>query len=320
MHLLAAKPGAISDGSEAVDLRQTPGEIIFLTAADSELACLAQARARMAAGAPSLRLANLLFLGHNLSVDNYVDAVVQRARLVIVRLLGGARYWPYGVEQIADACKRHGIPLAVMPGDDQPDPELAAYSTVPPPAAHRLWQFMMQGGIDNAQNLLNYAASLIGRAAEWREPVELLRAGLYWPGLGQPSLARLRDRWPSERPIAALVFYRALVQSGDLAVIDGLIEALSRAGLNALPVFVSSLKEPLAAELLRDLIERTKPSVVLNATAFAVSQPGAARAETPFDGADCPVLQVVFASSSEATWRDASNGLGARDIAMHVAL
>ena len=43
MHLLAAQPGAIADGSEAVDLGQSPGDIVVLSAADSELACLAGA-------------------------------------------------------------------------------------------------------------------------------------------------------------------------------------------------------------------------------------------------------------------------------------
>jgi cobaltochelatase CobN len=41
MHLLAAIPGTISDGAQAVDLGQTPGDIVVLSAADSDLACLA---------------------------------------------------------------------------------------------------------------------------------------------------------------------------------------------------------------------------------------------------------------------------------------
>ena len=40
MHLLAATPGAISDGSEPVDLGQTPADIVFISAADTELAAL----------------------------------------------------------------------------------------------------------------------------------------------------------------------------------------------------------------------------------------------------------------------------------------
>src|SRR5262249_15323107 len=124
----------------------------------------------------------------------------------------------------------------------------------------------------------------------------------------------------SERAVAPIVFYRALLQSSDLAPIDALMAALTEARLNPLPVYVTSLKEPVAAELLRKLCAETAPAVILNATAFALPRPVGARSETPFDEADCPVLQVVLASSSEEAWRAGSNGLNARDIAMHVAL
>ena len=101
MHLLAAQPGTVDDGSEAVDLDQTPGEVVFLTAADSEIAALSAAqhwRLSEDPSTPSLRLVNLMQLGHNLSVDLYIESVVSQAKLVIVRLLGGRGYWPYGVE------------------------------------------------------------------------------------------------------------------------------------------------------------------------------------------------------------------------------
>ena len=94
MHLLAARPGAVADGSEAVDLGQSPGDLVVLSAADTELACLAAARARLPEhGFPSLRLASLLHLGHNMSVDLYVENTLARARfevLVPEELLDGA--------------------------------------------------------------------------------------------------------------------------------------------------------------------------------------------------------------------------------------
>ena len=36
MHLLSATPGTISDGEEAIELDQPPGDIVILTVADSE--------------------------------------------------------------------------------------------------------------------------------------------------------------------------------------------------------------------------------------------------------------------------------------------
>ena len=71
MHLLAAQPGGINDGSEAVDLGQTPGDIVFLSAADTELTALADAQSELNQGGvdlPTLRLANIMHLAHNLSL------------------------------------------------------------------------------------------------------------------------------------------------------------------------------------------------------------------------------------------------------------
>ena len=191
----------------------------FLSAADTELGLPAAAQARRPQGGPSLRLANLLQLGHPMSVDLYVEQVVSRARLVVLRLLGGRSYWPYGLEQSLRICRAGGIQLAVLPGDDQPDPELQGWSTLPAEACHRLWQYLVHGGLDNAGQFLTYAA-LLGSDEPWREPAPLLRAGLYWPGLAQPDLQAVQRHWQPDRAVAALVFYRALVQAGDLEVID----------------------------------------------------------------------------------------------------
>ncbi|MCG8359565.1 MAG: cobaltochelatase subunit CobN, partial [Kiloniellales bacterium] len=185
MHLLQAQAGAVADGSEAVDLGQTPGEILVLSAADTELASLASAHAAMGAGQPSLRLANLMQLAHNLSVDLYAETMVAEARLVVVRLLGGVSYWPYGVEQIRAICEERGIPLALLPGDDQPDAELASLCRLPQAACHRLWQYLVHGGPENARQFLAFVASLLGQETDWAEPRPLLRAGLYWPE-GEP--------------------------------------------------------------------------------------------------------------------------------------
>lgn len=321
MHLLATTPGVVADGSAAIDLDQSPGDIVVLSAADTELTCLASARQSIAdPGFPTLRLASLLHLGHNLSVDLYVEKTIAAAKLVVIRLLGGRGYWPYGVEQIVTLCREHGIALALLPGDDQPDPELLDLSILPEESVHRLWQYCVHGGIGNAGDFLRYAATLIGFRADWREPQPLLRAGLYWPGRERCSLEDVQASWRPQRAIALLVFYRALVQAGNLKAVDALVAGLQSAGLNPLPIYVTSLKDAVAAATLTDLTARASPDVILNATAFAVSAPGAGSAGGPFDNADCPVIQVIFSGGDEAGWREGMYGLSARDIAMNAAL
>ena len=337
MHLLAARPGEVADGSQPVDLGQSPATLAVLSAADTELALLAEAAARRGAGAPSLRLANVMQLGHHLSVDLYVEAVVARAKVVVARLLGGAAYWRYGSDELAAAARRHGTLLALLPGDDREDGELRRLSTVAPGEYDRLWAYLVHGGAANAAGFLATAAALAGHPPPDAPapPQPLPRAGCYWPGAGDATLEEVAARRRAGRQAVAVVFYRALVQAGDTAPIDALVRALQRQGLDPLPLYSQSLRDPAAAAFVEEALARHPPAVVVNCTGFALGTPGAAplpqgaadAAEhrggswpTPFDAADCPVVQAVMAGGTRQAWQRGTRGLAPRDIAMNVAL
>ena len=84
---------------------------------------------------------------------------------------------------------------------------------------------------------------------EWAEPAPLLRAGLYWPGHALPSLDDITREWHGDGGVVPIVFYRALVQSGNTAPVDALVQALTARRLRPLPIFVQSLKDSEAAAL-----------------------------------------------------------------------
>jgi len=321
MHILASQTRRIKDGGDAVDLRQDPADIIFLSAADTELGSLAAAQAGLDEARASLRLASIMALQHPYSVDMYAEQTVSGAKLVVLRLLGGVEYWRYGLERLEEMARSAGVALAVIPGDDKWDQELTSRSTLAPEQVHRLWRYMVEGGAANYANFLRYCGYLTGKGQDPAQAVPLPRAGIYWPGEARPDVETLKQAWSvKDRPVAAITFYRALVQSGQTPPVDALIEALDRAGVNALPVFVSSLKEAESAQVLAGLFEAGQPDVVINATAFAVSKAGAPHSTTPLDAPGKPVLQVVFSSSSREGWEESDQGLSIRDLAMHVVL
>ncbi|PRY26196.1 cobaltochelatase CobN subunit [Aliiruegeria haliotis] len=325
MHLLAATPGQVSDGSEPVDPGQTPAEVIFLSAADTELAALSEARQVLGPEAPELRLANLGWLSHPYTVDSYISDTAERSKLVIARVLGGAAYWSYAVEQLSARLRAAGVKLALLPGDDKPDEELFELSTVSREDWQALWAYCVEGGPQNAQNFLTLAGHMLGRGLRPPEAEPLLRAGLYWPGHGVSDLAGVKAQWTEGAPVVAITFYRALLQGAGLNPVNQMVKALLRRGLNPLPLFVASLKDPVSAATVTRLFEAAPPSVVLNATSFAVSSPDPSnwvngREATVLDAPGAPVLQVVLSGSSEAAWEEADRGLPARDIAMNVAL
>ncbi|HXK53171.1 MAG TPA: cobaltochelatase subunit CobN [Hyphomicrobiales bacterium] len=318
MHILAAQSGVIADGSEAVDLAQSAGDIVVLSAADSELAALARAQDLLGADAPSLRLANIMALGHNLSVDLYMRSPVSGAKLVVVRLLGGAAYWAYGLEQLEYTCRDNGIGLAVLPGGGEADPALQARSTLAGEDVEILRCYLAEPGPENVRNFLKFCGHLVGRGEAPPEARALLKAGIYWPGLSSPSLGDIRTYWREGRPLAALTFYRALIEGGNTAPVDALVAALAGQGLNALPLYVTSLKDDVVAATLARLFDEAAPSVILNATGFAVGSTNPA--DNPLCIPDAPVLQAVFSGSSRAAWAKGTQGLSARDLAMNVVL
>ncbi|MGR3717636.1 MAG: cobaltochelatase subunit CobN [Thermohalobaculum sp.] len=323
MHLLLAQPGEVTDGSEAVDLGQTPAELIVISAADTELAALAEARAALGPEAPELRLASLMHLTHPMSVDLYLENTATKARLVVARVLGGEGYWPYGLEQFAARLGEAGVAFAALPGDDKPDQALWRISTVERADWEALWAYFVEGGPENAANALRLAGALVRGESERPEPARpLLRAGVYWPGAGVADLDTARAGWPDpDAPIVPIVFYRALVQGAGLHPVNRLVRTCLAEGLNPLPVFVASLKDPVSAATLATLFAEAPPAVVINATSFAVSSPQAAQHRpTPLDLPGVPVLQAIFAGSTEEAWEQGTGGLSARDIAMNVAL
>jgi cobaltochelatase CobN len=318
MHLLTTTSTNLDEIVEAVDLGQTPGDIVVLSFADSDLAGLAAAWAAERATLPSVRLAHLRDLRHPMSVDLWIDRVAAHAKVIVVRLLGGLDWWKYGIERLSALARERGIGLAVLPGEDRDDPRLGAASTLPPTELEALLRFFREGGKENLRALLCGLAGHAGFDVEAREPTPVPRFAGYLPDEGAVDLDRLAASLGGDRPIVPIIFYRALLLAADTAPIDTLSAALKDRGLAPAPLVVPSLKDRDAAAFLRDAFARLDPALIVTTTAFAAGN--AVGEPTPLDAADVPVLQVVSAATRRAAWCESARGLGAADLAMHVVL
>ena len=167
-----------------------------------------------------------------MSVDLYVDGVIAKSRLVIVRSLGGLDYWRYGFEQVAAACERSGALLVALPGDDRPDARLSRLSTAPAEAVALLDRYFREGGPGNLGNALRLAARLLGRDEAPAPPVAL--GPVIGMGVDGAPLALDRvERTARERPAALVVFYRASLLAADTAPITALMRSLAAEGVGA---------------------------------------------------------------------------------------
>ncbi|HJS88030.1 MAG TPA: cobaltochelatase subunit CobN, partial [Acetobacteraceae bacterium] len=308
MHLLFRETRSLDEEARAVDLGQAPADLVFLSFSDSDLGAAAASWQARGPERPSLRLANLEQLRHPMSVDLYAEQVIARARAVIVRLLGGIAHWRYGIEEIGALCRREGIPLAALAGDDRDDPRLAELSTVPGDALSRLDLYFRHGGPDNVGQALALAAQVGGiGGGPTLPPSPLPRAGVH----ALPV--------PEEGPagLAVVVFYRSHLLAGDIAPIAALAGALRARGLGVRAIHVASLKDAQAAAFVAERLRQWRPSVVLNATGFSARQNDAA---SPLDVAGVPVLQLVLSGVAREAWETSTRGLSQADLAMQVVL
>ena len=308
MHLLARQIGTLDETAPAVDLEQTPAECVFLSFSDSDLGAMASTHSQMPAARPSLRLANLGDLKHPFSVDLYLEKVVAHARFVVVRLLGGADYWRYGVDQLAAAARMRGFDLAIVPGDSRRDARLDEASTLAPAHLRRIWHWCQEGGPENLASLLGFVSTRLGRSLPWREPVRVPEAGT--------SATACRNAGEAA-PRALILLYRSVFLAADTAPIDALADALAARGFAVEAMFVTSLKDPAAAAIVAAALAKHRPDIILNTTAFSARLDDGA---SVLDRADVPVLQVALATSSHQAWLTSRRGLSAADLAMNVVL
>ncbi len=160
MHRLAATPGGWDSRTEGVVfIDQTPAPIVVLTAADTDICAIAQTLTQLPADFDEIRTLNLLQLQQQLTIDTYAEDVLSHAQLIILRMLGGRAYWPYGLEVVKATVAQTGAALAVIPGDDQPDLDLMSHSTISLSLVNQLWRYFTEGGVENVRNGLQYISN-----------------------------------------------------------------------------------------------------------------------------------------------------------------
>ncbi|MEN3269101.1 cobaltochelatase subunit CobN [Pseudonocardia sp.] len=247
-----------------------------------------------------------------------LPALLDGVSMVVLRLLGGRRAWPEGVDVLV-AC---GLPVVLLGGEAAPDAELMAASTVPAGVASEALAYLAAGGRDNLRELHHFLSDTV-----------LLTGEGFAPPAPAPDFGvhGEREQRP-DRPTVGVVFYRAHELSGNTAFVDTLCDAIEARGANALPVFCGSLRglPPGASDEGSGLMELLARVDALVATVLAAGGTRATDAvaggeEDSWDAGalaalDVPVLQGLCLTTSRATWAASDAGLSPMDAAMQVAI
>jgi cobaltochelatase CobN len=285
--------------------------ILFLTHADTEILGLRVVAEGLPDGFPPVRAANPATLSGVPSLEG--------VELVIVRLLGGKRSWD-GFDELARGAARAGVPILCFGGEAVPDAETMAASTVPGGVVTQAFEYLVQGGTANIEQMLRFAADTVLRHGfGFDPPVAIPVAGVFGE---RPLLAG--------RPTVGVVFYRAHVLTGNTTFVSELCEAIEAGGCNAVPVYCYSLRGggaadggPSVAELLGANGVDAIVTTVLAAGSFAPGG-GVSSAEgwkeNALSSLDVPVLQAIASTSSSEVWAASAAGLAPLDVAWQVAL
>jgi cobaltochelatase CobN len=307
------------------------GRLLLLTTADTEILAAARASERLPEEFPKLSCANPAALEDPAA---FFERELPGAGAVLVRLLGGRRAWPGGLEELRRRCARLRVPLLAFGGEAEPDAELAALSSVPSGTVLEAFEYLRHGGVRNTENLLRFVADTVLMEGYGFEPASPLpEVGIYHPGLPEDStLEELLARHDPARPTVGVIFYRAHWMSGNTAFVDALVEALEAAGADALPVYCYSLRagpdgRVQGLEILKDRVDCLITTVLAGGGSNAAD---ARRSGSPEEWLEwdvpaleelgVPVIQGICTTSTREAWVASDAGLSPLDTAWQVAI
>ncbi|MEU1148748.1 cobaltochelatase subunit CobN [Streptomyces sp. NPDC005863] len=276
--------------------------LLLLSTSDTDLLS-----ARAAGGPVDYRFAN----PSRLDLDG-LPALLDGVDLVVVRLLGGVRAWQDGLDQLIAT----GLPVVVLTGEQAPDAQLMASSTVPVGIAAEAHAYLAHGGPANLEQLARFLCDTV-----------LLTGHGFEPPAPAPSWGPLERtaRADVEGPTVAVLYYRAHHMSGNTAFVDALCGAIEDAGARPLPLYVASLRAP-EPELIDAL--RAADTIVTTVLAAGGTRPAEASAggdDESWDagalsGLDVPILQALCLTGSRSAWEENDEGVSPLDAASQIAV
>ena len=318
--------------------------ILFITTADTDILTADRALASQPAGLPRVVAVNPSPLTGSADAEGGqpADDILSRASeagVVVLRLLGGKRAMPDTFDALVRQCRSDGIPLIACPGHQEWDEDLITACTAPVAEVEAVFAYLMQGGVQNFQNLFLFLSdTYFGTDYGHEAPAPLPWEGIYHPDVsdGTEVESYVAQRLQPGRPSIGILFYRAHWMSGNLLPIDALIRSLETKGANVLPVYAFSLKHSpegdgvanrAFTEYMASPGGTPRVQCIINTMGMSM---GELSTEGPaiatgwsvdyLNNLNVPMVQAIVSTGTEDDWLESDLGLGPIDTAMSVAL
>jgi cobaltochelatase CobN len=304
----------------------------FITTADTEILATASAVELLPDDFPEVRCVNPTGLDAEMLVDDLLDG----ARVVLCRVLGGRRGWPGGFDLLRERCVERGIALLALGGEATPDAEMTGLSLAPAGAVAQAGEYLRHGDVENVEQLLRFLAdTFLLEGHGFEPPHEVDDLGVYVPGVGDLPLEQALARHDAERPTVGFCFYRSHRLTGNTAFVDAICAAIEEAGANAVAIWSYTLRRDSdghvpALALLDGQVDALIVTMLSTggsgaADAAAGNGEGVGEQWQEWDASalaalDVPVIQAMCATGSRTAWLESDSGLSPLDAATQVAI
>lgn len=291
-------------------------EIALLSHADTDLVALRRLKPSLpddldAIGISALRLQS------DEQMTLLLEGALADVSIIVVRLHGELDSLP-GFPLLQTWAAEREVPLVVLSGTGEPRADFARASTVGLDVVESARVYLTMSGERNIAECMKFLSDrLLLTGYGSAPPFDAPEHGIYLRDVENATLDDWDQRHDRARPTAAILFYRAHALSGNVAFIDELVDALEQRGMNALPVFTSSLRARVDGMPAALALIGGRANVLISTLSFAIAD---GDGESAFDRLGIPVVQAITSGMPREAWEVSQRGLTSLDTAINVAI
>ncbi len=313
MHRIATIAGENGDGD--VNLVEQPeAPVIFLTSAASDISTLSASIKDPALDhwKNQIRALPIETLHHKYQIDHYIQTTAQKAKIIVVRLLGGKGHWSYGIEQLTNWEEQlKDRKLFLLSGTKELSFELHSLGKQNSIISNKLSELLREGGDQNMKTFLQIIWLIL-------EEKELKPDKFMIEYISDP----MKLDWKEENgKKVGIIMYKSLLQSSNTELPIELNKNLRSKGLSPRTLLVSNLKDRVVQTKVLEIFEHENLSLIMTATSFSATNFTDSEYITNiWDKLDKPIFQIITSSKSKDMWIKSSVGLSSQDLGLQIVL
>lgn len=266
----------------------------------------------------------------------FIEALnhIHSVDLIIINLHGSVPYFKkfFRLKEIIELEKKCTFLMSTIDDEMADYRQWFSFSDVDYNLVH---SYLHLGGVQNMRSLLLWIYVQIGGGDHSiPKPVKPPTHGIYHPDwYPDINIAEYRLFQSKSSKKAGIIFWQSHYLSKTLNAVDTIISSLEQKGFDTIPVYCSSVPDPISgspgiADIIRHyFIDNGRATVdvlivMMGFSQLSLSSPGSGETDVItsnfFSELGVPVIQVITTSQTKKEWKDNISGLSLLEISSHV--